>query len=386
MVKAMKKQTSQSSTSSSTIGALRDGKSPAPSSRRTIRVPKVIKFGSDFSGIDAAATAMQRLFKDCPGKFKNCFASDLLPEAHKVVAHKPGPKPGRMFADVTTRSVEDEVGTDVYVWTPPCQAFSKAGRTQGLNDPRGSIMSVGVKYIVRHLPRVTIFENVKGMTVKKFRPILAGITNSLKAEYTVHWKLLSSDDFQVPQIRERLFMVAIRRDSLRHAFRWPKPVKPKIMLSDVLDPFIPKTDKPGRLPHKGQAKEFLKTACTDAHRNGTDPLTTPVAIDIDCSPAYQTVGINMARTLTRTRGGQGGPWISSRGRRTTPTELLKIQGFTGEDEVPWKDAGISAHKLGELLGNAVPVPMIGHVLSEAMYSAGVTASKVVFPPAADSAA
>ena len=358
----------------SSNGASQGGKSSV-----TLRAPKVIKFGSDFSGIDAAVTAMQRLFGSTPGKFKNCFASDLLPEAHQVVAHKPCPKPETMFEDVTTRAVEDEVATDVYIWTPPCQAYSMAGKRKGSADPRGAVISVGVKYVVRHKPRVAILENVKGMTTKKFKPIRNGITKALTtAGYHVHWKLVNSVDFQVPQMRERLFMVAIRGDSLRHDFNWPKPVGPKIMLSDVLDTFNPKTDKPGRLPRGVQAKQFVKKACTDAHSNGVDPLTTPIAIDIDCSPKYQSVGLNVAKTLTRTRGGQGGPWLSSRGRRTTPSELLKIQGFT-DHELPWEESGISKHKFGELLGNAVPVPMIGHVLAEALYSAGVTADKVEFP-------
>ena len=53
-------------------------------------------------------------------------------------------------------------------------------------------------------------------------------------------------------------------------------------------------------------------------------------------------------------------------------------GFT-PDEVPWQLAGLSSTKTGQLLGNAVPVPLIGHVLSAAMYSAGITVSKAEFP-------
>ena len=55
-----------------------------------------------------------------------------------------------------------------------------------------------------------------------------------------------------------------------------------------------------------------------------------------------------------------------------------MQGFDPL-EVPWKAAGLSKRQIGLLLGNAVPVPMIGKVLAEAMYSAGVVATKPVWP-------
>ena len=345
---------------------------------KIIKAPRVIKFGSDFSGIDAGVTAMSRLFKENPNKCRVKFVSDILPEAHKVMANKPDPKPEVIFTDILERERSEEVYVDVYVWTPPCQSFSLAGKGRGSADPRGSVLASGVKFILNKRPRVTIFENVKGLT--RFPKIVKGIQKRLgSAGYKLYWKVLNAADFQVPQSRERLFMVGIKAECIRREFQWPEPISPKVTLSDVLDKFDPRTDKPGRLPNRQSSKEFVKAACKEAHRKGTDPLTTPIAIDIDCSSRFQSVGVNVARTLTRTRGGQGGPWISSRGRRTTPNELLKIQGFSGEDEVPWRQAGVNANKIGQLLGNAAPVPMMGHILSEAMFCAGVTASKVAFP-------
>ena len=61
--------------------------------------------------------------------------------------------------------------------------------------------------------------------------------------------------------------------------------------------------------------------------------------------------INIARTLTRSRGAQGGPWVSSRGRRVTVDEMCRLQGFKVSD-VPWEAAGITAKQIGAMLGSS----------------------------------
>jgi len=321
---------------------------------------------------------MSRLFPN-HGKFKVRFASDILEEAHQLAAYRPVNKPDIMYHDVLERKAEEVPYTDVYIWTPPCQAFSSAGKGAGIDDPRAKVLSAGIKYIVNHKPRVAIMENTDRLgSSKKFSKVKRGLVKTLeKNAYCVYCKILKATDYQVPQTRKRFIMVAIRKDSYREKFVWPEKVLPEVKLSQILDP-IKSSDTPGRLPKKTNAKQWVKNACFKAFSAGVDPRLVPVAVDIDCSEKFQTSGIDIAKTLTRTRGGQGGPWITNRGRRATVNEMLKIQGFK-ENEVPWKQAGLKTAQIGKLLGNSLPVNMIGHVLSEAMYSAGVTADKVEFP-------
>lgn len=348
-----------------------------------IKAPKIIKVGSDFSGIDGSVVALNRMFRNDPGKFRVMFGSDNANDVHVMGAHMPGVGPEKMYYDITERTPQDEEADgalDVYVTTPPCQAFSQSGKRQGTKDPRGKLLAVSVKFIVRNQPKSVVLENVKGLSTKKFENVKNGVTKALKgAGYWVSWRVLASNHYQVPQKRLRTFMVAIRNDCRRddRPFKWPAAVEPKVDLQDVLDPPMA-TDTPGRLPKLSSAKVLAKFAYKKAYDQGINPLVTPIAVDVDCSAKYKSNGINIAHTLTRTRGGQGGPWISSRGRRTTVSELIKIQGFQ-DNEVPWVDAGMSAPKIGMILGNSVPVPMIGAVLSEAMYSAGITVEKVPFP-------
>ena len=348
-----------------------------------VKAPKVIKAAGDFVGMDGALTALNRMLK--PGKFRFLFGSDTLADAHALAAHKPGTKAEKMYDDVTKRTKEEEEAdgeVDLYITTPPCQPYSTAGRRRGTKDARGKLVAASVKYIVHNRPKVVVLENVKGFSYKKFAQVKKGITKALKQAqpgYSVHWRLLASNQFQVPQRRVRTIMVAFRKDVYRsdRPFHWPDPVDPVVHLEDVLDPPIA-TDKPGRLPSNKKAKVFVKRAYKKAHAQGINPLVTPILVDVDCSDKFQTAGINIAPTLTKTRGSQGGPWVSSRGRRTSVSELIKIQGFQ-DKEVPWVEAGLSPSKIGMLLGNSVPPPLIGAVLSEAMYSAGITVQKVPFP-------
>ena len=344
--------------------------------QRGVRAPKVIKIGCDFSGLCTLGTVVHRMLPQ--SKFKVVFGSDTLQAAHDLAQHKTI-KPMHFYDDVLDRDLETTPRTDVYAWTPPCQSYSSNGKKKGLGDKRGRLVAVGVKYIVLKKPRVAVLENVKMFYSKRYAHVRKGITKALKnAGYLVHWKMLRASDFQTPQDRDRAFMVAIKKSSAKRLFSWPAPRTPKVFLSDILDDFDSATDKAGRLPSTVRGKTMVKKACDAAFAAGTNPLKVPIAIDVDCGPKYTSSGTNMAKTLTHDRGGRGGPWISSRGRRVTTTEMMKLQGFQ-EHEVPWKEAGVSKTVIGQMLGNAVPVPLLGCVLQEALWSAGLVVEKPLFP-------
>ena len=101
-------------------------------------------------------------------------------------------------------------------------------------------------------------------------------------------------------------------------------------------------------------------------------------VDIVCSDRFATYGINIARTLTKTRGQCGGPWVSSRGRRVTLHEMMRLQGFSKKD-IPQAELDLSDRQIGGMMGNAVTVHTMGAILSEALHSAGLTKTKVPFP-------
>ena len=81
-----------------------------------------------------------------------------------------------------------------------------------------------------------------------------GIKSTLqKLDYIMHAGKLNSAHLGVAQARARLFVVSIRRDSVKHKFSWPQKRK-AVALSSVLDPRRAQ-DKPGRLPSSARGKD-----------------------------------------------------------------------------------------------------------------------------------
>lgn len=333
------------------------------------RARRVIKLGTDFTGMNTAKVAMSRILpKD---KWRVVFGSEILPACLKLQEHMLEDKPDVMYADVSCRDTSQMPEVDVYVWTPPCQPYSASGSRKGVNDDRGKLLGIGVRYCVEKRPKLAIMENVAALAHKKHKFVLKGMVKILKEKgYAVHWKLLNALDFHVCQQRNRLFLVAIRLDCVDKArrFKWPESVR-GATLDSILDDVRP-SDKPGRIPKTLTGSRNVKAAMRKVYDAGTNPLKVPVAIDADCSARFAAFRVNEVHTLTRSRGKSGGPWISTRGRRTTTDELLKVMGFKVSD-VPWQKAGLRPSQINALLGNGVPVPMIGEVMSHGMYAAGI---------------
>ena len=187
-----------------------------------LRTPRRVLFASDFSGLDSAWLALQRL--KVPAKLQFCSDNNPNCKALLNALHAPC----KFFDDVTDRQPEEELESDVFVFTPPCQPYSSLGKKKGAGDKRSDAMKSSFQYIKRRRPRLVVFENVRGLTFKKFRPVLLGIHAALKKLDYVSWlKVLDAAQFKVPQIRRRVFIVAIRKDSLRRPFKWPKPLGEK---------------------------------------------------------------------------------------------------------------------------------------------------------------
>ncbi|MEM1407669.1 MAG: DNA cytosine methyltransferase [Bacteroidota bacterium] len=104
-------------------------------------------------------------------------------------------------------STEDKV--EVLVGGAPCQGFSLIGQ-RALDDPRNSLVKDYIRIIRELKPLNFVFENVKGLTVGKHRKFLDEIIEEItELGYNIRlpWKVLNAKDFNVPQSRERLFLI-----------------------------------------------------------------------------------------------------------------------------------------------------------------------------------
>ncbi len=118
----------------------------------------------------------------------------------------------------------------------PCQAFSYAGKKGGLNDTRGTLFFELARAVREIQPKVFMGENVKGLLSHedgRTLDVIKAAIDELGYEL-VEPRVLKAIMYQVPQKRERLILVAIRKDIAKKVkFKWPDPYKRVMTLRDA---------------------------------------------------------------------------------------------------------------------------------------------------------
>lgn len=118
----------------------------------------------------------------------------------------------------------------------PCQTFSVIGRKEGFSDDRGQIIFHITRILRETKPACFLLENVKGLvTHDKGRTIKRIIDDLNDAGYDVTYKVLTSLDYGVPQMRQRVYFVGVLKEIGKdiNNFRWPDPIE-KPPLDDYL--------------------------------------------------------------------------------------------------------------------------------------------------------
>ena len=130
---------------------------------------------------------------------------------------------------------EYENKVDVVTGGFPCQSFSYAGKRLGLNDARGTLFYEFARVVNEVKPLICIGENVKGLISHDKGKTLRGMVSILDeiGYRVVPVKVLKAIHFRVPQKRERLFLVGIRKD-VNIDFEYPKPHTKIYNLEDAL--------------------------------------------------------------------------------------------------------------------------------------------------------
>lgn len=160
-------------------------------------------------------------------------------------------EPKIMIEDMTKIDFsKPELYADVVAAGIPCQSFSLAGKRLGEMDPRGLLFYNFYDYVKIQRPKYFIIENVKGLlsTERVFETWLELLGQSVNNQhnmfnhedslmYNLHWTVLNSKDFGVPQNRERVFIVGIRND-LPNDFIFPAGFPLTKRLKDILEPVV----------------------------------------------------------------------------------------------------------------------------------------------------
>ena len=142
---------------------------------------------------------------------------------------------------VTAETVRDQ-HVDLITYGFPCQDISIAGKQRGFVNDSGESTRSGLFFealrIIKELrPRYAIAENVKALTSTKFKNEFATVLSSLEeVGYKNYWRVLNAKDYGIPQNRERVFIVSIRRDVDEGDFQFPDKEPLMLRLRDMLEP------------------------------------------------------------------------------------------------------------------------------------------------------
>ena len=197
----------------------------------------MINYLSLFSGIGAFEKAM--LNQGIP--FNLVGYSEIDKYASKSYSAIYGVDESMNLGDITKIDEKALPPVDFITYGFPCQDISLAGKQQGLFNEDGTQTRSGLffdalRIIEATQPKVAIAENVKNLCSKKFAGQFKIVLDSLEqAGYNNYWKVLNSKDFGIPQNRERVFIVSIRKDCDTGVFEFPEGYPLEERLKDMLE-------------------------------------------------------------------------------------------------------------------------------------------------------
>lgn len=198
----------------------------------------MIKLLSLFSGIGAFEKALDNL--DVPYDLVGYCEIDKYASKSYSVIHDVSES---MNIGDITKVDENALPKDIDLITYgfPCQDISLAGKQQGLfNDDgtqtRSGLFFEAMRIIEATKPKVAIAENVKNLLSKKFNAQFQVVLASLEhAGYNNYFKVLNAKDYGIPQNRERVFIVSIRKDLDTRIFEFPEAFPLEKRLKDLLE-------------------------------------------------------------------------------------------------------------------------------------------------------
>jgi len=311
-----------------------------------------------FCGIGGFRIAFERAGGKC------VFSSDIDKYACETYQSNFNDYP---LSDITKIHENNIPDFDVLCAGFPCQPFSIGGLRKGFHDTRGTLF-FDVERIIRHnKPKAFILENVKGLVNhdggKTLKTILNKIgekinseTNSEKFQdclnYFVHYKVINSKDFGVPQNRERIYIIGFLKDV---EFEFPKTNIKSISLMDIIDQNIQSNSISPIL--KDNIDFHLKS-----HLKYSEIKNLKYLLAYEVRKSRSTFRFdNLSPTLTAKMGtgGNNVPVIVNLQRKLTTDECLKIQGYPDNYKIKFNNS--QSYKQ---IGNSVSVPVVSVLAKE----------------------
>lgn len=192
----------------------------------------MLKLFSLFSGIGGPEKALKRLGIE----YELVGYSEIdkyASRSYSAIHNEPEIK---NYGDITKINEKDLPDFDLLTWGFPCQDISIAGKQAGIHEgTRSGLYYDGLRILKEKKPKYSLIENVKALTSKKFKDTFESILLDLEcAGYNNYWSVLDAKDYGIPQHRERVFIVSIRKD-VGKQYTFPEKEELKLKLKDLLE-------------------------------------------------------------------------------------------------------------------------------------------------------
>ncbi len=314
----------------------------------------MLKFIDLFAGIGGFHQALGAVDASC------VFASEWDKSCQDTYEQNYGIRP---HGDITQIDETDIPSHDILCAGFPCQAFSISGKQLGFDDTRGTLFFDVARIAKHHQPKVLILENVKNLVRHDGGRTLQVMIQALdEIGYITFYQILNASHFGVPQKRERVFLVAFRKDSHIDTFHFPTPNPLATKLTDHLqsDSFS------DHLVIK-RKDIYMKDIKISADSFG-NYLQKPIRIGTvnkggQGERIYSPLG--HAITLSAYGGGVGAKTglykINSKIRRLTPRECARIAGFPDSFQLH-----SNKNTCYRQFGNTVVVPVVKAIVETIM--------------------
>lgn len=322
---------------------------------------KKYKFIDLFAGIGGFHRALHQHGEVC------VYASEWDESARKTYQanyEKISPEifPDYFSGDITKVNEADIPPHDIICGGFPCQAFSISGKRSGFKDTRGTLFFDVARIAKFHQPKVLFLENVKNFAKHDNGNTLATVVKTLdQLGYDVFHKVLNASHYGAPTSRQRIYIVAFRKDLGVKEFNYPEPNHKPVSLKDYLDDDSPEII-PITRPDVFLDLEKAKNQSALPILNRQRPLQMgKINKGGQGERIYNVDG--HAITLSAYGGGAvgktGGYYHNGVVRRLTTKECAKIMGFGDNFIIP-----VSTGQAYKQFGNSVVVDVVSAVYSE----------------------
>ena len=258
--------------------------------------------------------------------------------------------------DLMKVNFDDLPDFDLMIAGFPCQTFSVIGKRTGMQDRRGQIIFGLIDIMKAKNLKYFILENVKGLlnhgTGESMKIILDALD---EAGYKVFWKLVTSLDYGVPQMRERIYFVGIRKDLVKNdsPFNFPQPIKKPELKNYLVD-----TDEMEFDEKKRVYETFLKYLENKYNKGkfSVEKLLKEEFLVIDTRQS--DLRLYWGKTPTLRTGRHGILYVrDGKFRRLSGYESLLLQGFPEDSSKKLKGRIADVYLLSQA-GNAMTVNVV----------------------------